>query len=458
MKKKIAIIVTFMLLLSAVSFAAPPEITAASAILINAETQEVLFELNATTPLPPASTTKVMTALLILENHSLDEIVDVGPNFVDPGEKKIAINHNEIFTVEELLYAVIVESANDASVALAVFHSGSVEAFAEAMNERAKELGAVDSNFMNPHGLDEPGHLSTAKDLAIISAEAMKNATFRLLVSTQRYTINPTNMQPKARDYLFTSNFFIRDTNKTMIYRGQKVKIYDERIDGIKTGYTTKAGNCLISTLSSGGNRYISVVLGAGADNLVYVDSRGLLDYASEDFKRLRIVSEGDVVTNITVPGAENTGLNLISQESITRTVPVDFDESTIEESFDLYDLPEEPIKTGMEMGTLSLSIGGEVIATTKLLAQNDIETGDLIGSLSEKLSSKPFESPYDYVVFAIKLLIAIAIWRWIIVGRRRRTKKRIREEKLRQIREEIQTQDESSNVYNLSDKRRNRT
>jgi D-alanyl-D-alanine carboxypeptidase (penicillin-binding protein 5/6) len=351
---------------------------------------------------------------------------------------------------------LIVESANDAAVALARYHSGTVEAFAKVMNERAIALGALNSNFINPHGLDDPEHLSTAKDLALIAAEAMKSPDFRNLVSTQTYTINPTNKKEEARNYLRSNNYFIRDTGKTMMYDEKQIPIYDERIDGIKTGYTTSAGNCLISTISQNGSRFISVVLGAGIDNLVYVDSKHLLEYGITNFKNMRLISAGESITNIKVPHAEQTGLELVAETSISKTVPIDFSEESMIKDIQLFDLPEEPIKTGMPLGTLTLIIDGQAYASTNLLAQRDIETGDLIGSLSEKLSTRAFETPFDYIVFALKLLLALSIWRWIIVTRRRRIKAKIRQEKLREIRSHInEMESTSNNVYQLSDGRK---
>lgn len=150
-----------------------------SAIIIDYRTGEILWEKNSDQKSAPASTTKIMTAIIILENHDLDEKVTVSSNFPYVPGSSIAIDHGETFTVEQLLYATLVKSANDAAHALAEYHSGSIEAFAKVMNEKALEIGAVNTNFANPHGLDNPNHYTTAYDLAMIARYCYDNDTFK---------------------------------------------------------------------------------------------------------------------------------------------------------------------------------------------------------------------------------------------------------------------------------------
>ncbi len=443
MRKLMALGLFLCLTISTLAFAAEPVINSSGAALYEVETGQFLFQKNGDTPMFPASTTKVLTALIILENAKLTDQVTTPNDFKNPGGSSIAIDHGEIFTVEQLLNAMLIESANDAAALLAIHHSGSIEAFAKVMTERAKALGAKNSNFTNPHGLHSPKHVSTAKDLALIAAEAMKNPTFRSIVATPKYTLPPTNKKTEARDYIRTSNLFVRNAGVNMTYRGKKIPIFDPTIDGMKTGYTTEANNCLISTKKAGASRLISVVLGAGVDNVVYSDSKTLLDYGSTDFKATRFISEGEIVTNIKVPNAENAGLNLVAKATLTRTIAAQGDGAKgIEQVIELMTLPKTPIKRGMVLGTVKYVKGTEVLATTELLAERDVTSASLLGNLTQKLTAKSkLESPFDIGIVVGKVLLAFIIWRWLVTTRNRNEKSRQRAAKLKAIRETIQTE-----------------
>lgn len=440
MRKLMALGLFLCLMVSTCAFAAEPIINSSGAALYEVETGQFLFQKNGDTPLFPASTTKVLTALIILESSKMTDQVTTPNDFKNPGGSSIAIDHGEIFTVEQLLYSLLLESANDAAALLAIHHSGSIDAFAKVMNDRAKALGAKNSNFTNPHGLHNPKHVSTAKDLALIAAEAMKNPTFRTIVATPKYTLPPTNKKTEARDYIRTNNLFVRDAGVNMTYQGKKIPIYDPTIDGMKTGYTTEANNCLISTKKAGASRLISVILGAGVDNAVFSESKTLLEYGGSDFKATRFVSEGEIVTNIKVPSAENAGLNLVAKATLTRTMAAQGEGAEgIKEVIELAKLPKTPIKRGMVLGTVKYVKGTEVLASTELLAERDVNPGSLLGNITLKLSAKSkFESPIDIAIVVGKVLIAFIIWRWLVTTRNRKARNRQRAAKLKEIRETI--------------------
>jgi len=451
MRKYIAITLVLIVLLITYPHANPPALASRSGAVYNATTGEFLYEHLGDTPQFPASTTKMLTALIILENTNLSETVVTPSHFKPPGGSHIAIDYGEEFTVEQLLYALLVESANDAAVVLALHHSGSLEAFSEVMNQKARSLGATNSNFVNPHGLHHPDHVSTAKDLALIATEAMKNPLFRKMVTTPQYTIGPTNKKSETRNYIRTGNRFVRNTGNTMIYNGKTIPIFDERMDGVKTGYTPEAGNCLVSSTLSDGARLITVVLGAGPDNLVYVDSKLLMDYAMSAFTSIRLISEGEIVTNIKVKHAENSGLNLVAASTLAKTVQNNISlADDVEKIIELYDLPEGAIERGLPLGLLNFVKDGTVIASTELLAERDISSRDLLGELTWSLSTKStLQYPMDYIIIGLKLLLSIVIWRMMINRRNRRAKKRERDSKLASLRETIDY-DEYDNVFAL--------
>jgi D-alanyl-D-alanine carboxypeptidase (penicillin-binding protein 5/6) len=238
--------------LSCTSYASPlsPVITAPSAILMDADTGDILYQKNPHDLMYPASTTKIMTAILTLEHTNLNDNVTIDKDTSFTGGSRLYLAEDEVLTVEQLLYAMMVESANDAAVALAKHISGSVEDFSNLMNERAKQLGAKNTHFVNPNGLPDDNHITTAYDLAVISKYAMTLPKFQEIVQTPYYEISPTNKQSELR-YLTNSNRFLWGTGSRrnqIYYKDKWVNIKYDIVDGIKTGYTVQAQQCLVTS------------------------------------------------------------------------------------------------------------------------------------------------------------------------------------------------------------------
>ncbi|MFQ3612071.1 MAG: D-alanyl-D-alanine carboxypeptidase family protein, partial [Fimbriimonadales bacterium] len=226
------------------ALAQTPTVRAKSAILMEASNGQVLYEKNARQPMPPASLTKVMTALVVLERCQLDEWVTASEKAVQTQASSMNLRVGEKVKVRDLLYALMLRSANDAAVALAEHVAGSVEAFAQLMNERAKELGATRTHFVNPHGLHDPRHRSTAYDLALIARAAMENETLRQIVAEPYYIVERS----------------INQEDLWMVNKAKFLKMYPYA-EGLKTGYTRQAGFCFAGSASKDGRRLISVVL-----------------------------------------------------------------------------------------------------------------------------------------------------------------------------------------------------
>src|SRR5690554_3674131 len=209
-RKIFFITILIFFLLTNLTFAKELNILSPSAILIESNTGQILYEKNIDERLYPASTTKIMTALLLLEEGNLEKVIEINkdvPDLIEQGSSQIYLIPGELITREQLLFALLIDSANDAAVAIAQDISGTVEKFAEKMNNRAKELGAVNTNFVNPHGLHDNNHYTTARDLSLIAKEAMKNSIFREAISTSRYIIPATNKQETR--YLYNTNRLI---------------------------------------------------------------------------------------------------------------------------------------------------------------------------------------------------------------------------------------------------------
>ena len=248
-------------------------VNARGAVLLEAETGEVIFGQNQHARLPMASTTKIMTALVALESLPVDTEIRITAPSVGVEGSSIYLTEGETLTLEQLLYALLLESANDAATAIAMAVSGSVESFAEKMNRRAADLGLTDTNFVNPHGLDAEGHYTTAYELALITREALRNPVFREICSTRRKTI-PLRGEEGVR---------------LLLNHNRLLSTYEGCIGG-KTGYTKKTGRCLVSAAERDGVTLIAVTLSAPDD---WRDHASMLDYGFALYESIPLCEEG---------------------------------------------------------------------------------------------------------------------------------------------------------------------
>jgi D-alanyl-D-alanine carboxypeptidase (penicillin-binding protein 5/6) len=250
-------------------WAGTPQVQARAAVLMDAETGQVLYAKNAHKPLPPASLTKIMTAIVVLERCDLDAVVKASKRAVNTQASSMHLRVGEEVKVRDLLYALMLRSANDAAVALAEHTAGSVEAFAELMNEKAQSLGAKHTHFVNPHGLHDPRHVSTAYDLALITRYAMQNETFRAIVNAPYYIVE-------------------RSMNQDDLWMVNKAKFLQEYpyAEGVKTGYTNQAGYCFAGSASRDGWRLITVVLNSPQR---VGDTITLMEHGFNDWERMEL-------------------------------------------------------------------------------------------------------------------------------------------------------------------------
>lgn len=252
-----------------------PSVYAEAAIVMEASTGLILYEKNIHETYYPASITKILSALLVIENSSFGELVTFSRDAIFNIERDsthIAIDVGEQLTVQQCLYGILLESANEATYGAAEHVAGSIPAFSEMMNERAKELGALNSNFVNPHGLPDDNHYTTAYDMALITREAMKNETFRKITGSRTYQIPPTNKQKDTR-YLRNHHKFILKNDLS----------YEGAIGG-KTGYTSKAKYTLVTVAKRGDLELICVILKDDSSAHQYEDTRKLLDFGFDNF------------------------------------------------------------------------------------------------------------------------------------------------------------------------------
>lgn len=281
---------------------APPSVSAKGAVLIEAESEEILFEKNAHLPMGPASTTKIMTALVAAEHGDPNRVFTVPKEAVGVEGSSVYLTEGEKLTLRELLYALLLASANDAAVAIAVCVAGSEANFCRLMNEKAKAMGLVSTRFENPHGLYHEEHYTTAYELARIAAEALRNPLLRQIVSTYKATI-PSGGVPNAR---------------LLVNHNKLLRSYDGAI-GVKTGFTKKTGRTLVSAAERDGMTLIAVTLDAPDD---WRDHTALLDYGYDTYERITIAEAGALSLSAPVTGGVCDSVTLTNSEPLSLLVP----------------------------------------------------------------------------------------------------------------------------------------
>lgn len=344
-----------------------PEISAESAILMDATTGEVLYEKNSKNKMYPASITKLMTVLLALENGNLKDTITFSHEAIysiEPNSAHIAMQEGEKITLEQALYGILLRSANEVSNAVAEYVDGSITAFAQHMTQRAKELGCETTNFVNANGLFHENHYTSAYDMALIAKELLKQEDYRNMMSTTYYEIPPTQKQPEIR-YLHGQHQML---NKNSIY-------YYENAIGGKTGYVTEALNTLVTFAKKGDTELIAVVLKCnGAQH--YVDSKALFEYGFENFQTAKVFAAQDYSKKIEVVETyknKTTSLGNITvapKDDVYKTIPANTSLSNIQVDLDYPETITAPVKEGQEIGTLTVKSGQDTVSTVPLLAK----------------------------------------------------------------------------------------
>lgn len=280
----------------------PPSLSAQSAVLMEVQSGKLLLEHNAHQRLPMASITKVMTALVALQLASKDTVITVSPQALGVEGSSVYLLEGEELTLEQLLYAVLLESANDAATAVAIGVAGSVDAFAQEMNRQTAALGLSDTHFVNPHGLDDEEHYTTAADFAVIVRCALENELIQTIVSTRKATI-PYDGQENGR-VLLNHNKLLR------MYEG---------CTGVKTGFTKKSGRCLVSAAQRNGVSLIAVTLNAPND---WADHTAMLDYGFSMYSSRLLCDSGEQLLSVPLVGGTEATVLVANAEECRRTLP----------------------------------------------------------------------------------------------------------------------------------------
>ena len=329
-------------------------VSAQKAILLDSGTGRALYQKNADSKSLIASTTKIMTALVVCEQCNVLDRMRIPREAVGIEGSSMYLREGEVLTLQELLYGLMLHSGNDAAVALAIYCGGTVEGFAQLMNDKAHRLGLSGTHFENPHGLDSPGHYSNARDLAVLAAYAMKNPIFAKTVSTKQVRIGER---------------YLTNHNK-LLWRVPGA-------DGVKTGFTKAAGRILVSSASRDGRRLICVTINDGND---WADHAALLEEGFSRYTLRQVLSAGDCVGSVEVAGGQKKRVRLLAQTGVSYPLAAD---ETVSILLSGPGFAYAPVVQGEQAGVAYVCIGDACVAKVPIVYDETIEM--------EETQKKPF-------------------------------------------------------------------
>ncbi len=404
-----------------------PLIEATAALLVNPDTGMVLYEKNADEKRYPASTTKIMTAIVTLEHANMaDTVTAEASDFehVTKDSSNADIKEGETVTVSDLLYALMLPSANEAAYMLARHVGGTWENFVDMMNEKAEELGCTGTHFANPCGLHSDDHYTTARDLLKMTLYAMKDETFADIADTAQHTMKATNIHPERK--VFTTNQLIFSTYQPWAYAYCK---------GIKTGHTSQAGNCLVSCAEKGKAKLYSIVMGCNnAPNSStvaksFTETKRLFEWGFTNFVTKTLVKKGDIVAEIDVRlSADTNKLTLTAKNDMVVSVPKDVELEDMETKSTVPESKDAPVKAGDIIGSLTYSYDGIDYGTVELIALTDVELSRVL-YYADKLENFFKTTIFKGILAVLAIFVVLYAVFSITVGsvRRRKQHKKLR-------------------------------
>lgn len=332
-----------------------------SKILIEVNSERILSGENINKSLPMASTTKVMTALVVIENTKLDNIVTIPKQAVGVEGSSIYLKEGEKLTVDELLYGLMLRSGNDSATALALYVGGTMEGFVKLMNDKVSALNLKNTHFTNPHGLHDDNHFTSAYDLGVISCIAMRNPQFKKIVSTKNVTINGQDC-------------------KRPLHNKNKILFTYEGGNGIKTGFTKKAGRCLVASSERNGLEVVSVVLNISD---MFEQCAAMMDYAHNNYEYAKILDKAVPIKNIEIKKGKISTIDTYVDRDIFYPIHKNgTDKVTI--SHEIPDILQAPIKKGELIGKVDINVNNHLIFSEKVYNIDSIEKKGVIDRIKE--------------------------------------------------------------------------
>ena len=372
MKKKFGISLLITLLLSSSLYASevPGTIYSKGSVLIEKDSKRVLYEKNAHEKMAMASTTKIMTCIVAIESGKLDEIVTVSGKAARAPKVKLNLKTGEKQKLGDLLYSLMLESHNDTAVAIAEHVGGSVEEFCAMMTEKAKAIGAENTCFETPNGLDGQAHYSTPYDMALIAAYALDNPEFVKIINTPQIEIPTTQLEGSKKHALINKNRFLSQ------YEGA---------EGVKTGYTSKAGHCFVGAVKKEDMELIGVALGAGWDSKgksrKYTDVIKLMNYGYNNYKKYKVLDKGEEKGSVKVINGKVEDVILYVNETVILPL-TEYEKETIELKKTVTDELQAPIDENQVVGKVEVICDGKVLKKVDLLAGQKVDKANLLDKL----------------------------------------------------------------------------
>lgn len=413
----------------------PPIINGSqSAMLLDSDSGRLLYGKNIDAKLYPASLTKVMTAIIALENGNLEDTVTVpydaiaSINYLE--DSNMGLLSGEELSLDQLVSAMLIHSANDAANVIAYHISGSMPAFVETMNAKAAELGMPNTHFENACGSHNDNHYTTARDMATLAQYAMKNEKFRDIVKTPVYKIPMTNKYKLGERTMVNTNLLLGTSRSLYQYYAPAT--------GIKTGHTSEAGYCLISSATYSDMNLIAVTMKCDLmdehnDPYTYADSRNLFEFAFSNYIHQPLVSAGDIVYDSKVKEAKyDSRVALTVRDSLSALVPSDIDSAAeIVETVNVPDDLRAPIAKGDTIGTVTYTYKGTQIGTAELVATNNVELNHFLHIFN--IIIKVITSPFFFIPVILLILLALYM--------RHIKKKKERKRRIQQIKKSREAQ-----------------
>ncbi len=365
-----ALLIVIIFLIGPTAYA-QPNVNAHSALLMDLESGRILYAKNMHQRLSQASTTKITTAVLALEKLDLNKQVRISQHAAAIGEASMGLHEGEILSVKDLLYGLLLQSGNDAAVALAEAVSGSEKKFIREMNQFVTKIGAKNTSYANPHGLDADNHYSTAYDLALITRYALKHPVFRTMAST---TMQPVDRQGLSKPQLIK--------NKNRLLTGEDE--YYAYANGVKPGYTSQSGNCLVSSATKGGQSLLAVVLNARD---VYGESKNLLEWGFGSFRQTSVLKKGELAGYLIVKNGVKETVPVVSKADLSLPV-LTLEKTKIKKQIVLPNEINAPVHQGQWLGQVKFFLEDKQLIAVDLIAAETVEKESYLVSFWQALVS----------------------------------------------------------------------
>jgi D-alanyl-D-alanine carboxypeptidase (penicillin-binding protein 5/6) len=416
-----------------------PTLKAESAILIDLRSGDVLYEKDADSLRYPASTTKMVTAILAIEKLNMDDIITADATVASTPGSRFGLKNGDQMTVRDCLYAMLIGSANDCASLLAKAMAGSDLAFSEMMNQKLLEIGTTSTHFVNPHGLHDDDHYTTARDLALIACYCMKDPLFAEIVSRESYDAAVISGGASSTKTVSTTNLLLNDQKDVnRIYVGNNLRYckYDGCI-GVKTGNTPEAGACLIAAAEQNNTRILCVALKSEAMDR-FADCIKMLDWGFENYKTVHALAADVDTGTVKVKKGEFNKVGTVSASDFYYTIPMDGSDEIITTEIKLENSIKAPVTAGQTVGKVDIFESGVLIGSVDVIAAESVAEGGVLSNFGvEDATAKKIVMWIIIIILLLILALAgyIIYLRWDMNRKKARRAARLKEKKAEEAR-----------------------